>query len=134
MQDPYKINFVTAPPAPPLLKQEKEVNLIPMSAEEVQLLKDFLQREMDVLREDLRGVKDENADAHRDVSEQIGAVRKDIADLSGRVKEVESHEETEEQADAARKEVKDSLRRTFLAGNAVLGTLIVVIVYLIDHY
>lgn len=134
MQDPYKINFVTALPAPPLKQQEKEVNLIPMSAEEVQLLKDFLQREMDVLREDLRGVKEENADAHRDVSKQIGAVREDIAELTERVTEVESHEDTQEHADNARKEIKDSMRKTFLAANAVLGTLIVVVVYLIDHY
>lgn len=132
MRDPYKINFVTAPPLPP--KQEKEVNLIPMSAEEVELLKDFLQREMDVLREDLRDVKDENAQAHREVTNQIGAVRKDIAELSERVTEVENHEETIEHADTARQEVKDSLRKTFLAANAVLGTVIVLVVYLIDHY
>jgi chromosome segregation ATPase len=130
MIDPYKINFVAAPLAP--AKAEKEVNLVPMSAEEVEMLRSFLQREIDVIRADMKDARKENARAHNEVTAQISAVREDIADLSERVHEVETHEETADHADLARKEVKDSLRRSFLAANAVLGTVIVVVIYLID--
>ena len=130
MTDPFKINFVTALPSP--IQAEKEVNLVPMSAEEVEMLRSFLQREIDVIRADMKDARNENARAHKEVTNQLSAVRDDIADLSERVTEVENHEETTEHADLARKEVKDSLRKSFLAANALLGTVIVVIIYLID--
>lgn len=133
MKKQSKITFVTALPLPPKV-QEKEVNLVPMSAEEVEMLRSFLQREIDVIRADMKDARKENARAHNEVTSQLSAVREDIADLSERVSEVESHEETSEHADAARQQVKDSIRKSFLAANAILGTVIVVVVYLIDHY
>lgn len=131
MKKQDKINFVTALPLPPKV-QEKEVNLVPMSAEEVEMLRSFLQREIDVIRADMKDARTENARAHKEVTNQLSAVREDIADLSERVTEVENHEETTEHADMARKEVRDSLRKTFLTANAVLGTVIAAVVILID--
>lgn len=133
MKKQSKITFVTALPSPPKVR-EKEVNLVPMSAEEVEMLRSFLQREIDVIRADMKDARKENARAHNEVTSQLSAVREDIADLSERVSEVESHEETSEHADEARRQVKDSIRKSFLAANAILGTVIVVVVYLIDHY
>lgn len=136
MKKQDKITFVTALPAPPksTIKPEKEVNLVPMSAEEVEMLRSFLQREIDVIRADMKDARKENARAHNEVTSQLSAVREDIADLSERVAEVESHEETSDHADAARQQVKDSIRKSFLAANAILGTVIVITVYLIDHF
>lgn len=131
MKKQDKITFVTALPLPPKV-QEKEVNLVPMSAEEVEMLRSFLQREIDVIRADMKDARTENARAHKEVTNQLSAVREDIADLSERVTEVENHEETTEHADMARKEVRDSLRKTFLTANAVLGTVIAAVVILID--
>lgn len=130
MTDPFKINFVTA--LPPTPNVEKEVNLVPMSTEEVEMLRSFLQREIDFMRSDIKSVKDDNARAHKEVSNQLSAVREDIADLSERVTNVEAHEETVEHADQARKEARESIRKSFLAANAVLGTVIVAVFYLID--
>jgi hypothetical protein len=124
-----KISFVTSVLPPKALKK---VNLEPMSAEEVQLLRSFLQREIDVIRADMKEARDESTVAHNEVKEQLKGVRDDIAALDNRVHYVEKHEETQDHADIARKEVKDSLRRSFLAANAVLGTAIVVVIYLID--
>jgi chromosome segregation ATPase len=130
MEEPFKINFVTALPSKP--KTEKEVNLVPMSTEEVEMLRSFLQREIDFMRSDIKSVKDDNARAHKEVSNQLSAVREDIADLSERVTNVEAHEETIEHADQARKEARESIRKSFLAANAILGTVIVAVFYLID--
>jgi len=125
-----KLSFVAALPAPKT--STEKANLYPMSAEEVQLLRSFLQREMDVLRSDTQTAREESNAAHNEVKEQLNAVRKDISNLAKRVNEVESHEETQEHADKARKESRDGVRRVILATNAIIGTIIVVVVYLVD--
>lgn len=111
----------------------KKANLEPMSAEEVQLLRSFLQREIDVIRSDMKDARDESTVAHNEVKEQLRGVRKDISELGNRVHDVEVSEESQEHADKARKEVKESIKKSILLANGIIGTAVVIAVYLIDR-
>jgi hypothetical protein len=111
----------------------KKVNLEPMSAEEVQLLRTFFQREMDIMRDHLKSAREESAEDHKEVKEQLQGVRNDLARLGRRVHDVEVNEESEEHADRARKEVKESIKKSIMLANGLIGTVIVICVYLIDR-
>ena len=129
MSKPTKIDLVDL--IIPISDTEK-ANLEPMSAEEVQLLRSFLQREIDVIRADMKDARDESTVAHNEVKEQLRGVRKDISELGNRVHDVEVSEESQEHADKARKEVKESIKKSILLANGIIGTLVVIAVYLID--
>jgi hypothetical protein len=128
MDSPSKITFVAS-----LIPETEKVNTIPMSTEEVQLLRTFFQREMDVMRADLKSARDESAEDHKEVKEQLQGVRNDLARLGRRVHDVEVNEESQEHAEAARKEVKESIKKSIMIANGLIGTAIVICVYLIDR-
>lgn len=130
MSESFKINEVAYLSS---LSPVKKVNDLPMSSEEVQLLRSFLQREIDVMRADMRSARAESARDHQEVKDQLTAVRNDIADLRERVSEVEAHEESIEHADIAREETKENIRKTILMTNAILGSILVIAIYVIDH-
>jgi len=130
MPKPTKISFVTSVLPP---KSLKKVNLEPMSAEEVQLIRSFLQREIDVIRADMKEARDESTVAHNEVKEQLKNVRDDISELGNRVHNVEVSEESQEHADKARREVKESIKKSILLANGIIGTAVVIAVYLIDR-
>lgn len=111
----------------------KKVNLEPMSAEEVQLLRTFFQREMDIMRDHLKSAREESAEDHKEVKEQLQGVRDDLARLGRRVHDVEVNEESQDHADKARKEVKESIKKSIMLANGLIGTVIVICVYLIDR-
>jgi len=130
MSKPTKINLVDLIIP---ISDIKKANLEPMSAEEVQLLRSFLQREIDVIRADMKDARDESTVAHNEVKEQLRGVRKDISELGNRVHDVEVSEESQEHADKARKEVKESIKKSILLANGIIGTAVVIAVYLIDR-
>jgi hypothetical protein len=130
MSKPTKINFVDL--IIPISDTEK-ANLEPMSAEEVQLLRSFFQREMDIMRDHLRSAREESAQDHKEVKEQLEGVRNDLSRLGRRVHDVEVNEESQDHADKARKEVKESIKKSIMLANGLIGTVIVICVYLIDR-
>ena len=130
MSKPTKIDLVDL--IIPISDTEK-ANLEPMSAEEVQLLRTFFQREMDIMRDHLKSAREESAQDHKEVKEQLEGVRNDLSRLGRRVHDVEVNEESQEHADKARKEVKESIKKSIMLANGLIGTVIVVCVYLIDR-
>lgn len=130
MSKPTKIDLVDL--IIPISDTEK-VNFEPMSAEEVQLLRSFFQREMDIMRDHLKSAREESAQDHKEVKEQLEGVRNDLSRLGRRVHDVEVNEESQEHADKARKEVKESIKKSIMLANGLIGTVIVVCVYLIDR-
>jgi hypothetical protein len=130
MSKPTKIDLVDL--IIPISDTEK-ANLEPMSAEEVQLLRSFFQREMDIMRDHLKSAREESAQDHKEVKEQLEGVRNDLSRLGRRVHDVEVNEESQDHADKARKEVKESIKKSIMLANGLIGTVIVICVYLIDR-
>ena len=130
MSKPTKIDLVDL--IIPISDTEK-ANLEPMSAEEVQLLRTFFQREMDIMRDHLKSAREESAEDHKEVKEQLQGVRNDLSRLGRRVHDVEVNEESQDHADKARKEVKESIKKSIMLANGLIGTVIVICVYLIDR-
>jgi Asp-tRNA(Asn)/Glu-tRNA(Gln) amidotransferase A subunit family amidase len=130
MSKPTKIDLVDL--IIPISDTEK-ANLEPMSAEEVQLLRSFFQREMDIMRDHLKSAREESAQDHKEVKEQLEGVRNDLSRLGRRVHDVEVNEESQDHADTARKEVKESIKKSIMLANGLIGTVIVICVYLIDR-
>ena len=92
MSKPTKIDLVDL--IIPISDTEK-VNFEPMSAEEVQLLRSFFQREMDIMRDHLKSAREESAQDHKEVKEQLEGVRNDLSRLGRRVHDVEVNEESQ---------------------------------------
>lgn len=92
-----------------------------------------MQREIDVIRADMKEARDESTVAHNEVKEQLKNVRDDISELGNRVHNVEVSEESQEHADKARREVKESIKKSILLANGIIGTAVVIAVYLIDR-
>ncbi len=85
------------------------------------------------MRDHLKSAREESAEDHKEVKEQLQGVRNDLARLGRRVHDVEVNEESEEHADRARKEVKESIKKSIMLANGLIGTVIVICVYLIDR-